>query len=214
MYEAVIFDFDYTLGDSTNGVVLSANYALAELGYAEKPLDEIKRTIGLSLKETFRVLTGNVEESAAAEFVRLFRMKADEVMTENTVLYGGAKEMLSELGNRGIKTGIVTTKFHYRIGAILRKFGAEELVNVIIGGEDVAREKPDPEGLLKAIELLGTERRGVLYVGDSLVDAMTAQSAGVDFAAVLTGVTNDFSEYNNVFIGENLSRVLDFVIKI
>lgn len=214
MYEAVIFDFDYTLGDSTNGIVLSANYALAELGYTEKPLEEIKRTIGLSLKETFRVLTRNGEESDAAEFARLFRMKADEVMTENTVLYGGAKEMLSELGKRGIKTGIVTTKFHYRIDAILRKFGAEELVSVIIGGEDVAREKPDPEGLLNAIELLGIEKCGVLYVGDSTVDAKTAQSAGVDFAAVLTGTTRDFSEYDNVFISENLYKVLDFVTKI
>lgn len=214
MYKAVIFDFDYTLGDSTNGIVHSANYALAGLGYAEKTVDGIKRTIGLSLKETFHVLTGNDDESAAAEFARLFRLKADEVMTENTVLYGGAKEVLSEFGDRGIKTGIVTTKFHYRIDAILRKFCAEELVNVIIGGEDVAREKPDPEGLLKAIELLGTERRGVLYVGDSTVDAKTARSAGVDFAAVLTGTTSDFSEYDNVFVGENLYRVLDFVTKI
>ena len=214
MYKAVIFDFDYTLGDSTNGIALSANYALAGLGYAEKPLDEIKRTIGLSLKETFRVLTGNDDESAAAEFARLFRMKADEVMTDNTVLYGGAREILSDLGKRRIKTGIVTTKFHYRIDAILRKFGAEKLVDVIIGGEDVNREKPDPEGLLKAIELLGTDKRGVLYVGDSIVDAKTAQSACVDFAAVLTGTTSDFSEYDNVFIGENLYGVLDFVTKI
>lgn len=214
MYKAVIFDFDYTLGDSTNGIVLSANYALTELGYAEKPVDCIKRTIGLSLKETFRVLTGNADGSAAAEFARLFRMKADDVMTENTVLYGGVKEMLSELGKRGIKTGIVTTKFHYRIDAILRKFGAEELVSVTVGGEDVAHEKPDPEGLLKALEVLGADRREVLYIGDSLVDAKTAQAAGVDFAAVLTGTTNDFTGYDNVFIGKDLCEIIDFVIKI
>ena len=33
MYKAVIFDFDYTLGDSTNGIVLSVNYALGEMYY-------------------------------------------------------------------------------------------------------------------------------------------------------------------------------------
>lgn len=207
MYRAVIFDFDYTLGDSTNGIVLSANYALAGLGYAEKTVGEIKTTIGLSLRETFRALTNNPDESAASEFARLFRKRADEVMTENTVLYDGAKEMLSELGARGIKTGIVTTKFHYRIDAILRKFGAEDLIGVIVGGEDVAHEMPDPEGLIKAIKALGAEKREILYVGDSIVDARTAQSAGTDFAAVLTGTTTDFSEYDSVFIGKILSDI-------
>ena len=214
MYKAVIFDFDYTLGDSTNGIVLSVNHALSELGYMEKSVPEIKRTIGLSLKDTFRELTGCLDEIAAERFAKLFRKKADEVMTDNTALYDGAEEMLSELVGRGIGTGIVTTKFHYRIEAIMRKFGAEKLVDVIVGGEDVTHEKPDPEGLLKAVDTLGKNKREVLYVGDSLVDARTAQSAGVDFAAVLTGTTTDFSGYDNVFIGKNLREVLDFVIKI
>lgn len=214
MYKAVIFDFDYTLGDSTNGIVLSANYALTELGYMEKTVPEIKRTIGLSLKDTFRELTGCLDDNAAERFTKLFREKADRVMTENTSLYGGAEDMLSELKQRGIRTGIVTTKFHYRIEAILRKFSAEDLIDVIVGGEDVTREKPDSEGLLKAIETLGADKREVLYVGDSLVDAKTAQSAGVDFAAVLTGTTMDFSAYDNVFIAEDLSGILHFVTKI
>lgn len=212
MYKAVIFDFDYTLGDSTNGIVLSANYALANLGYMERTVGEIKKTIGLSLKNTFRMLTGNDDESTAAMFAKLFREKADEVMTDNTVLYGGTVETLSELKRCGIMTGIVTTKFHYRIEAILRKFGTEELIDAVVGGDDVSREKPDPEGLLKAIGAFGVGKNEVLYVGDSLVDAKAAQSAGVDFAAVLTGTTTDFSDYDNVFIGRNLHEVLNFVI--
>ena len=52
-YKAVIFDFDYTLGDCTNGIVFSVNYALDKLGYSEHNVSEIKKTVGLSLKETF-----------------------------------------------------------------------------------------------------------------------------------------------------------------
>ncbi len=214
MYKAVLFDFDYTLGDSTNGIVLSVNYALENLGHMERTAEEIKPTIGLSLKDTFRTLTGNNGENDAAAFAKLFRERADAVMTDNTILYGGAVETLSELKRRGIMTGIVTTKYHYRIEAILRKFGAEDLIGVIVGGEDVRREKPEPEGLLKAADTLGAGKREVLYVGDSHIDARTAQSAGVDFAAVLTGTAVDFSGYDNVFIGNDLRGVLDFVIKI
>lgn len=214
MYKAVIFDFDYTLGDSTNGIVRSANYALTKLGYEKKEVGEIKRTVGLTLKETFRALTGDPEDSKAVRFAELFREKADIVMTDNTILYNDTMMVLSELSRLGIKTGIVTTKFHYRIDAVLRKFKAEKLVGVVVGGEDVSAAKPDPEGLFKAIEALRVDKRDALYVGDSLVDARTAQAAGVNFAAVLTGTTDDFSEYDKVFIGKDLSEILNFVIKI
>ena len=214
MYKTVIFDFDYTLGDSTGGIVQSANYALARLGFEESSVGEIKKTVGLTLKETFHALTGAPEDSKAARFADLFREKADIVMTDNTILYSDTTKVLRELSRLGIKTGIVTTKFHYRIDAVLRKFDAERLVGVVVGGEDVAAAKPDPEGLFKAIKALGVDKRDVLYIGDSLVDARTAQAAGVDFAAVLTGTTDDFSEYNCVFIGKDLSEILNFVIKI
>lgn len=213
MIKAVIFDFDYTLGDSTNGIVLSANYALEKLGYANRSLEEIKKTIGLSLKETFRALTKNDSEDEAEKFAALFREKADIVMTENTKLYEGVKEVLRKLKEQGLQTAIVTTKFHYRIDAILSKFDATDLIHLIVGSDDVKVEKPDPEGLLWAIGHLNVEREEVLYVGDSLVDAKTAQNAMVKFAAVLTGTTTkeDFEKYQNVFIGDTVVDVYGFI---
>lgn len=212
MYKAVIFDFDYTLGDTTDGIVKSVDYALEHLGYAAKSVSEIKRTVGLSLKETFAALTGCHDSEQSERFVKLFRKKADEVMTESAVLYDCVPEILREL-HKTLKIGIVTTKFHYRIEAILRKFSIEEMVDVIIGGEDVKEEKPSPEGLLKAVDMLESEKHKVLYVGDSYIDATAAQSAGVDFAAVLTGTTKDFSGYKSVFVAKNLCGIFEFVIK-
>lgn len=212
MYKAVIFDFDYTLGDTTDGIVKSVDYALEYLGYAAKSVSEIKRTIGLSLKETFVALTDCRDNEQAERFAKLFRKKADEVMTESAVLYDCVPELLREL-NKTLKIGIVTTKFHYRIEAILRKFSVEESVDVIIGSEDVKEEKPSPEGLIKALSLLGASNEETLYVGDSCVDALAAQSAGIDFAAVLTGTTKDFSDYKSVIVVENLHGIFDFVTK-
>lgn len=214
MYKTVLFDFDYTLGDSTNGIVQCENYALRELGYQEKTVPEIKRTVGLSLKEIFRELTGSNDENKSERFIKLFREKADEVMTDSASLYEGAEEMFAEFKRRGIKTGIVTTKFHYRITEILKKFGIAELVDVIIGGDDVIHEKPAPDSLLKAVDILGANKRDVLYVGDSYVDALAAQAAGIDFAAVLTGTTSNFSDYDKVFVANDLKEIFQFVIKI
>lgn len=210
MIKAIVFDFDYTLGDSTNGIVLSINYALEQLGHTAKGIDEIKKTIGLSLKETYFALTRKSDIRESNQFAKLFKVKADEVMVKNTLLYTGVIEALSELRKKGFKIAIVTTKFHYRIEQILNKYNANNLIDVIVGAEDVKVEKPNPEGLLWAIKYLGVEKEEVIYVGDSIVDAQTAENAKVKFVAVLTGTTlsSEFERYNCEYIGNNVVQVL------
>lgn len=212
--KAVIFDFDYTLGDSSRGIELSINYALKNMGYSVKGTEDIKRTIGLSLKETFFVLTSNDNLEDVKQFSKLFKEKADMVMVENTVLYPSVKDVLKKLRLMGYKISIVTTKFHYRIEQILKKFDAVDLIDVIVGAEDVKVEKPNPEGLLFAINQLKTNKQDVLYVGDSIVDAKTAENAGVNFAAVLTGTTDicQLKKHSNVYIGENISDICDYIL--
>ena len=82
-------------------------------------------------------------------------------------------------------------------------------LDIIVGGDDVKTPKPDPEGLLYAIDHLGLDKRDILYVGDSVVDAKTAQSAEVDFAGVLTGTTSakDFASYDSVCIAKDLYAI-------
>lgn len=214
--KVIIFDFDYTLGDSTKGIVLSVNYALERLGYGAKEDEDIKRTIGLSLKDTFFALTDKNDLKEAELFANYFKDKADDVMVENTVLYENVKETLLKLKDNGYKIGIVTTKFHYRIEQILFKYDADKLVDVIVGAEDVKVEKPNPEGLLWAIDYFGVDKSEVLYVGDSIVDAKTAENADVNFVAVLTGTTtrDEFAGYNNVCVCKNILNVYKYALKI
>lgn len=214
MRKAIIFDFDYTLGDSTNGIVLSINYALEKLGYALPPIEDIKKTIGLSLTETYFALASNDNSEEAGQFNRLFKEKADSVMVANTELYAGVKTVLQNLKAKGYKLAIVTTKFHYRIEQILNKFDANDWIDIIVGADDVKIEKPNPEGLLWAIKYLGVRNEEVLYVGDSLVDAKTAENAKVEFAAVLTGTTtrDDFRNYRSVYVGKDISDVYQYIL--
>lgn len=207
--KAVIFDFDFTLGDSSKGIVLCVNHALGQLGYPEKDGTEIKKTIGLSLKDTFLALVPDGDSDEALWFAELFKEKADEVMVENTVLYEGTEDVLRKLKENGFKTGIVTTKFHYRIEQILNKFEAGSLIDVIIGVEDVKAEKPAPDGLLMAAGRMGAEKEETLYVGDSFVDAQAAERAGIPFAGVLTGTTSRevFEKYPHICIGGSLMDI-------
>ena len=215
MKKAVIFDFDYTLGDSTGGIVKSAMYALEKLGKKKKSEEEIIKTIGLSLEETYKVLSGKDDTEKQMLFRKYFIEKADEVMVASTTLYKDTLSVLKSLKEKGFKTAIVTTKLNSRIRSILKKFEALELIDVIVGVENVEKTKPHPEGLFLALEKLGLEKEEAFYVGDSHVDAKASENAEIDFMGVLTGTTTKetFENYKNICICNDIKEVYNTVIK-
>jgi phosphoglycolate phosphatase len=186
---AVIFDFDYTMADSSVGIIDCIQTAQTGMGLAPSGVEEIRRTIGLSVPEILVTLNGPEQRNRVDEFRQRFQARADQVMADNTVVYDAVPEMLRSLAQRGVRSAIASTKFRYRIEEILARDGLRELVHTIIGAEDVAEHKPDPACLLAALGQLELRAGEVLYVGDSLPDAEAAQRAAIDFVAVLSGTT-------------------------
>ncbi len=208
-YQAVIFDFDYTLGDSTEGIVASVTYGLQKLGHNFVSREAICKTIGFSLKEIYCSLTGKESEEETEKFEKYFREKADQVMVANTNLFSDTIHVLHKLKAQKVKIGIVTTKYHYRMDAILEKCQATSYIDNIIGVEDVKVPKPNPEGVLKLLASWNLHQNQVLYVGDSIVDAKTAEAAGVDFAGVTTGTTSreELEGYPHIGVYQNLDAL-------
>lgn len=211
MYSVYLFDFDYTLGDSTEGIVESVNYALQHMNLPIAAKERIRKTIGMHLSDTYSYLTQDENKDNQSCFVRLFKQRADEVVLDNTKLFEDTEIILRDLKNRQLKTAIITTKYHYRIKQILRKFDVAHLVDVIIGIEDVVNPKPHPEPVEKAIKALNACPENCLYIGDSLIDAETAFRANVDFIAVTTGTTEkeEFYTFPNIKIVSRLAELID-----
>lgn len=183
------FDFDYTLADSSHGAVKCINFALTQLGFPAVAEEEACKTIGLSLPDTLAQLAGNCSDSQERQFIKLFTQRADQIMADSTTFFESVPETISMLKQQGFKLGIVSTKFRYRIEAILNRENLLHVFDVIVGGEDVLKHKPDPEGLLRAIDITKSSFGDTIYVGDSVVDAETAKRARVCFLAMLSGPT-------------------------
>ncbi|MDA0205100.1 MAG: HAD-IA family hydrolase [Acidobacteria bacterium] len=195
--KAVLFDFDYTLADSSSAVVDCCNGALASLGLRPATEDDIRRTIGLSIPDTLARLAGEEHRHREQEFRTHWRKRSDVIMVEQTYLYDEAHTAVAALREWGVAAGIVSTKWRQRIVDVLERESLVDGFSVIVGGDDVAENKPDPEGLLIATRLLGTAPAEVIYVGDSTTDAKAAERAGMRFVAVLSGVTeaHEFDEF-------------------
>jgi phosphoglycolate phosphatase len=185
--EAVIFDFDFTLADSSKAIVECVGCALEQLGFEVPRSEQIFDTIGLSLPETFRRLTVAADSSMEARFVQYFHHHADQIMDGATLMYDCVPGVLETLRGANVRTGIVSTKLNYRISNILQRNGLDHLFDVIVGADNVANTKPDPEGLLLALNKLAVSSAAALYIGDHVLDAEAARAAGMAFIAVLSG---------------------------
>lgn len=209
-YTTYLFDFDYTLADSSRGITLCFRHVLERNGYAGVTDEAIRRTIGKTLEESFSILTGVTDPDRLAAFKAEYRREADVYMTPNTRLFPETLRVLRTLKERGAKIGIISTKYRFRIHDTLDQHLPADFLDIVVGGEDVSRAKPDPEGLLYAIRQLGVKKKRVLYIGDSTVDAETAQAAGVDFAGVTHGVTtaDELAAYPHRRIMDSLTELL------
>ena len=209
--KAVLFDFDFTLADSSVGIIACINYGLTKLGLPEAPDDKIMKTIGLYIPEALVALAGEEYRPKGQEFFGYFTEKADEVMADGTDIYPAAGRVIPMLARLGYRVGIVSTKYRYRIEAMMEDSGLLDCLDVIIGGEDVTRHKPAPDGLIKAAKRLNLAVEDCVYVGDSHVDAGAAQSAGMSFVAVLSGTTprETFDSYSNLAVLPDIAGLVD-----
>ncbi len=210
-YELYLFDFDYTLADSSRGIVKCFRHVLEEAGHSGISDETIKRTIGLTLEEAFAEMTGVTDIDQLRKWRKEYVKIADKVMNAETELFPEVRELFLNLKDRKAKIGIISTKYRYRIENFLLDHFDEIPVDIIVGGEDVNSPKPSPEGVINAIRSLVVKKDRVLYCGDSVVDAKTAKNAGIDFAGVLHGVTpmQDLDTFENVGIVDNLLDLLN-----
>lgn len=194
-WQAVLFDFDYTLVDSSPGIIECTNFALRRMGLPTADPAAIRLTIGKTLAASYTQLTGRVDASEQSAYARHFVTRADEVMVDATSVFASTRDVLPCLRQAGYLVGIVSTKYVDRLDGVLRRENLQQHVQVVVGGDQVEHQKPAPDGLLLAAELLGIAPARCLYVGDTPIDALAALQAGMGFTGVLTGLStgSDFT---------------------
>lgn len=198
-YGTYLFDFDYTLADSSRGIVICFRNVLTRHGHTDVTDESIKRTIGKTLEDSFSILTGITDKNTLISYKKEYVKEADIHMTANTKFFPETVAVLKALKKRGAQIGIISTKYRYRIHEMVDQHFPNKFFDIIIGGEDVKKAKPSPQGLLKALRCLHRKKKDTLYIGDSIIDAQTALLAGVDFVGVLNGMTTreELAEYRH-----------------
>lgn len=183
MPEAIIFDLDGTLIDSTDAIVASMWHVFDSLGEPRPTRAAIIDSIGCPLREQLQILTTRDVE----ECIALYRPHYTAHATASTVLLPGAREILAWLHGRGIPMALATSKKREAAEMLLEHLGVLHYLRVRIGPDEVTHPKPHPEPLLLAASRLGVAPERCYYIGDMYFDVHAARDAGMPCIALSTG---------------------------
>ncbi|MEN9410009.1 MAG: phosphoglycolate phosphatase [Pseudomonadota bacterium] len=179
MARAVLFDLDGTLVDSAPDIHAGVSVVLREEGVEPLPFEIVRGFIGNGVPVLMtRVMAAvgmgedaRLHRDLCARFIRWY----EDAPAGLTKPYAGVEAALRGLG---VPMGLCTNKPEGPTRALLAQMGWAGFFPVIVGGDTLALRKPDPAPLLEAMARIGG---GAVFVGDSEVDAETADRAGVAF---------------------------------
>src|SRR5581483_1305682 len=112
-FSALIFDFDLTLCDSTEGFHVCHDFAAEAMGLPPPSREAAGRTIGTPLPLAFIQLYGESHLDIRDEYIRIYQARADEVMTSLTVMLPAAPDAVRTLAASGYRLAIVSQKLRH-----------------------------------------------------------------------------------------------------
>lgn len=185
----IMFDLDGTLIDSAPDLAVAVNSMLADYGREPLTVGEIRRMIGDGVaKLVARALAARQCEPAdAAAAERSFMRHYESAATSLTTVFPGAAQALQALKAAGIPLAVCTNKPQRITAEILAGLGLAAYFAHVIGGDSLPFRKPDPRVLLALLEACSAVPENSFLVGDSEVDAATAEAAGVPFVLMKHG---------------------------
>lgn len=188
MWEAMIFDLDGTLLNTLSDLENAINHTLKNYGYPERTTEEVRKFVGNGLTMLARrALPVILSDSDFDEFCREFVDFYHNHACEKTLPYPGVCDTIKRLYERNVKIAVVTNKAEDVSKNLIKTFFGD-YIHVVVGAADGRQKKPDPAGVNEALQLLNvTDKSKVLYIGDSDVDAYTAENAGLKYALCLWG---------------------------
>lgn len=184
-YDAVIFDWDGTLMDSTFSIVESIQLASADVGLPVPSTMQASWIIGLSLESGLYKAVPELTADLMPAFIERYRHHFFQ-RDKSIKMFDGAVPMLAELRQRTIPISVATGKSRAGLDRVLR---AVELVDCFNTTRcaDETQSKPDPQMLHEIMWELDLEPDRVLMVGDTTHDIHMAHNAGMDSLAVTYG---------------------------
>lgn len=186
-FKAVLFDLDGTLIDTIEDIRDSINSVLTEMSLPTHDIEEYKQFVGAGVEILMhRVLPQDHQDKDTIEKFKKLEVARRKSLNKSR-LYNGVPEMLSLLSLKKIRTAILSNRPEASVNDIVERFLARWKFDVIMGAGGNFPLKPDPLSALEIAGRLKLKPARFVYLGDSDIDILTAQGAGMYPVGALWG---------------------------
>lgn len=210
--DTVLFDFDGTVMDTNNVILMSWQHTFQTLENRREDERRLFKTFGEPLETTMKKFFPHVPVEESIEIYRSFHR---DNFGELINLFPGMKELLAEVKIRGYKTGLVTSRLEQTTLQGLEKYCIKDYFDVLVTADDTKKHKPDPEPINIALERLDSSPKNSIMVGDTMYDILCAKNAGVDVALVAWSAAlkedEDFNGSEPDYIIHRAEDLLDII---
>jgi HAD superfamily hydrolase (TIGR01662 family) len=183
--EAIIFDWDGTIVDSSQAMLLSYRYAYKTHLNILFPRDDdqFRMMVAMRVAESSAKFGGPYAAEVAESYSRYYEAEA----YKTSRLFPGIQHTINELKDRGYRLAVASNKNLGRIQTEIDHLQLGGLIDLFVTSEDTAERKPHPAPLFKTAEKLGVTPQSCAYIGDYEGDIMAAKAAGMLSVAALWG---------------------------
>jgi phosphoglycolate phosphatase len=180
---AIVFDLDGTLVQSAPDIHNAVNHMLAQNGHDKLSLAVVTSFIGNGVPKLIeRAMIASditITDATHAQLMKQFSDFYAENPVGKSYLFDGVVPALEKLFSAGHKMAVCTNKPFDMTAKVLDGLNISPFFGAVIGGDSLPVNKPDPAMLFKVLDILDV--KDCFYIGDSEVDASTAENARQPF---------------------------------
>jgi pyrophosphatase PpaX len=214
--DAVLFDFDGTIVDTTELIYESMRRATGEVLGRELGRETLLANVGQPLPRQMELLADG-QPDKTEELLDVY-LRHNEELHEGLIReFPNVGTSLARLRDAGLRLAVVTSKRRLSVQRALDSFpDLRGVFDVFVTMEDTIEHKPFPAPLLKGLELLGdVSSERATYVGDAPFDVAAARAAGVMSVALSWGAftVDDLRAAGPDHLFEDLDSAVDFLLE-
>jgi len=192
MIKACIFDIGGTLVKTDRAILVALAQALKQEGITLRNESAVINVFGQGqLKNVATAVEQSYTGKDIAQKIKLCHKNFQQLFPRSVIshfeILPFVKEGLTILRGKGMKTVVLTGFDRAETTFFLKEMGLHSYFDLILSAEDIVEHRPNPKGLLVALEKLKLKKEEILYVGDAWVDIRFARNAGVKVACLKTG---------------------------
>jgi len=184
-YSLVVFDWDGTLMDSTNGIVAAIQGACRDLDLPVPSASAASWVIGLSLESALRRAVPELTQAMVPRFLERYRTHY-LLRDPQLRLFDGIEGLLGDLAGRQVRLAVATGKSRVGLDRVLAATGLRDVFQATRTADETF-SKPHPAMLHELMQELDVEPERVVMVGDTSHDLQMASNAGVHGLGVAYG---------------------------